>query len=93
MKPTDISANMGLPLITCKAPPRPAWREDQFGLEFNPYQNQEVVFMNLDSEIQSKFWGWADIHQWDKEIGSVIVARKDRKNIHPQQVEAVARFC
>jgi hypothetical protein len=92
-RPTGISANMALPLIIFKCNPNQKWRNDRHTLGFNPYQNIETVSMNLDANIQSDSWASAERNEWGTEVGTVVVARADRKAITPQQAETIATYC
>ncbi|KUJ14294.1 uncharacterized protein LY89DRAFT_650028 [Mollisia scopiformis] len=49
--------------------------------------------MHLDISAVDIVWGWVNGREWDYKIGSVLVVRKDGRDVTPQQVEAHAKFC
>jgi hypothetical protein len=89
--PTGISTHMGLPLLMRKYPPHQAWKDDK-NMSPYPYQNQAATFMNLNADVNSEEWGWAPPH-WQNKVGSVMVVRKDGKDLTPHQVESLAYYC
>jgi MYND finger len=86
--PTGISTHMGLPLLMRKYPPDRAWKGDKD----MPYENLPATFMNLNADMSSEQWGWAPLH-WQNDVGSVIVVRKDGKDLTARQAEAFAYYC
>ncbi|KAF4630290.1 hypothetical protein G7Y89_g7849 [Cudoniella acicularis] len=95
-KPTSVSAYMGLPLLVKKYGNfNPEWmKKYQNGKIFpSPFMNRNSLFLNIRAEPIDDGWGFADIHEWDIQIGTVLVARQDKKPITLRQVEALARFC
>ncbi|KAE8441955.1 hypothetical protein EG329_004122 [Mollisiaceae sp. DMI_Dod_QoI] len=91
---TKISGAMDLLLVTFMVPADPLWRDQTTAtLGYNPWENIEVTFMHLDVSAVDKLWGWANRREWDIRIGSVLVVRKDRKDITVHQVEALSRYC
>ena len=94
MKPTSISGYMKLPLLVSKHGNSPMeWLRQQDKLGFNPLQNRTALFLNFEADPRSNKWGFTDLREWDRDIGSVVVVRQDKKDITPQQVEALCHFC
>jgi hypothetical protein len=88
LKATELSKAIKLPIMTYKqlaAPLRyngPGW---------NPLANPVASAMNLNLQVLSDTWGGVDKNMWD-DVGDIIVAREDHKDITMQQVEAIAQF-
>jgi hypothetical protein len=65
-----------------------------------PYVNQPATFLHLgcDPNVtegmeENKFsWDWAPM-KWQNRVGSVIIARKDKKPLLPEHAEVLADFC
>jgi hypothetical protein len=92
-KPTSISIRMGLPILVRKHGNLPhSWIAKGDQLNINPFENCSALFLNMNANPKSDSWGYADIMEWDLDIGTVLVVRADRKAISEQQVEALARF-
>jgi len=87
--PTGISTHMGLPLLIRKYPLNQV-RKDKS--QVYPYENQAATFMNLNADIKSEQWAWAP-PQWQSDVGSVMVVRKDDKDLTPKQAEALTYYC
>jgi hypothetical protein len=93
-KPTSISIRMGLPILVRKHGNLPrSWIAKEKQLNINPFENRTALYLNLDANPKSDYWGFTDTVEWDMDIGTVLVVRKDRKAISEQQVEALAHFC
>ncbi|TGO17736.1 hypothetical protein BTUL_0015g00720 [Botrytis tulipae] len=98
-KPTDISVHMGIPLLTRKTGYiDPRWADKKSGVDYaspkNPMSNIKALYLNLRADVENEeYWGWADMEKWDKVIGTVLVARQDKKDITAHEFEGLARFC
>lgn len=80
---------MGLPLLVQQLPADPAWKNKT--KQHTRYDNQAATFMNLDISLTSPTWEFAP-PQWQSQVGSVLVVRKDKKDISREQVYALAEF-
>ncbi|KAF7934763.1 uncharacterized protein EAE98_002808 [Botrytis deweyae] len=100
-KPTDISVHMGIPLLTRKTGyVDPRWVDKRPGIDYacatskDPMSNRKALYLNLRANLkQEQYWGFSDMEKWDTVIGTVLVARQDKKDITAHQVEGLARFC
>lgn len=100
---SEIAKRIGLPILTQRCFPHPNWANakdsEMFGNE-SPYNNQDATFLHLciDPKVKSDLsrgimgWGWAP-EQWQRDVGSAIVIRQDKKPLSPWHVEALCRYC
>jgi hypothetical protein len=63
------------------------------------WQNQSATFLHIgcDPDITETMeypgsWGFAPM-KWQNDVGSVIIARQDKKPLLPEHAEALADFC
>ncbi|KAK6603408.1 hypothetical protein H4I96_06176 [Botrytis cinerea] len=100
-KPTDISAHMKLPILTRKTGyVDPRWVNKRPHVDYacatskGPMSNRKALYLNLRADLnREQNWGFSDMEKWDTTIGTVLVVRKDKKDITARQVEGLARFC
>ncbi|KAG4438114.1 hypothetical protein IFR05_006394 [Cadophora sp. M221] len=87
-QPTGASKIMGFPLLVQKQPHNPAWKPN----DHTRFDNQPATFLNLtvDPKI-SNLWGFAP-PEWQSEVGSVLLVRKDQKDLSREQAWAMAEF-
>ncbi|KAJ8058954.1 hypothetical protein OCU04_011938 [Sclerotinia nivalis] len=97
-KPTGISVHMRLPILTRKTEyVDPHWANKRGNIDYAsrkyPMSDRKALYLDLpvDNNHEST-WGFADMEKWDLIIGTVLVARQDKKDITAQQVEGLARF-
>ncbi|KAI1355536.1 hypothetical protein F5Y01DRAFT_327231 [Xylaria sp. FL0043] len=100
---SDIAKRIGLPIFTQRCFPHPNWANvrdpELFGTE-SPYNNQDATLLHLCCDPKAEFdlsqgvigWGWAS-EPWQRDVGSVIVYRQDKKPLSPWHVEALCRYC
>lgn len=96
--PTEISAQVGLPIVAARIPGNvDKWVESKCGY----ICNEPITFLHIgcDPRIEGGSaldggpgWGTAPL-SWGMEVGSCIVARKDRKLLEPEHIEAMAKYC
>ncbi|KAH7321625.1 hypothetical protein BKA65DRAFT_85390 [Rhexocercosporidium sp. MPI-PUGE-AT-0058] len=87
-QPTGASKIMGLPLLVHKQPPNPAWNPN----DHTRFDNQPATFLNLTVDPKnSDLWGFAP-PEWQSEVGSVILVRKDQKDLSREQAWTLAEF-
>ncbi|KAK0100015.1 hypothetical protein ONS95_013168 [Cadophora gregata] len=86
--PTPASKIMGLPLLVHKQPHNPAWSQN----DHTRFDNQPAIFLNLtvDPKIED-MWGFAP-PEWQNEVGSTLLVRKDQKNLSREQAWALVEF-
>jgi hypothetical protein len=96
---SSIANHLGFPLIVKKLQHNPEWvmrmKQVPKNSTFSPYENSEAYNLMIDIEVKSKGWGFADIKRrmWDKGLNpTVLVARKDMKDLTTNLVEALVRF-
>lgn len=75
-KPSGITKYMGLPLIVHKCDPKRVYHPS------SSTQNQDGTF--LDRMVTNDEWFGAAPICWQNNVGSVLVARADGKDISPQ---------
>lgn len=98
---SDIADLIGLPILTRRCPVSLRWARESgqhiFGNQ-RPYNNQDATFLHLccdtkaDSFPSGPGWslaGW----QWQNDVGSTIVVRRDKKPLAPSHVEALCNYC
>ncbi|PVH85600.1 hypothetical protein DL98DRAFT_651003 [Cadophora sp. DSE1049] len=87
-EPTPASKIMGLPLLVKKQPHNPAWNQN----DHTRFDNQPATFLNLtvDPKVED-MWGFAP-PEWQNQVGSVLLVRKDQKNLDREQAWALAEF-
>ncbi|KKY21880.1 putative zinc finger mynd-type protein [Diplodia seriata] len=90
---SEIAARVGIPILTRKYPASSAWTMGS--PTKHPFVNQAATSLHLaccDNEGAGAAWGWAPA-AWQRDVGSVLAVREDRKPLHPLHVEALCRFC
>ena len=87
--PVDATRIMGLPLLTYQLPKDPAWKlEDPTSC----FDNQFATFLNLELDPDTDWeWGWAK-PEWQNNVGSILIVRKDREDLTPEQVQVLAEW-
>ncbi|KAL8850896.1 MAG: hypothetical protein Q9221_004209 [Calogaya cf. arnoldii] len=98
---SSIADRLGVPLLVEQLPPDQSWREGTsvYTDRQDPYPNQEAtfLFLNIDPTFRYKGgghlgWGFAPM-RWQNNVGSVIVARRDREPLNPFDVEIICAYC
>lgn len=100
-KPTDISIHMKLPILTIKTGYVDlCWVNKRPRVDYacatskGPMSNRKALYLNLRADLnREQNWGFFDMEKWDTIIGTVLVARQDKKDITAHQVEGLPRFC
>ena len=96
-----ISERLGLSIMARRIPGSfEYWNKRPAIDRIMAYCNQPATFLHLgcdpkvnDGMLEGKSpWGFAP-WKWQNDVGSVIVARKDRKPLLPEHAEALAEFC
>jgi hypothetical protein len=99
---SDIADRIGISILTRRCLPDPRWANGEheiFKLS-SPFNNQDATFLHrcLDTKAVSDpskgslGWGWCS-QQWQNEVGSVVVIRKDKKPLLPLHMEALTTYC
>ncbi|KAH8752185.1 hypothetical protein BGZ57DRAFT_724054, partial [Hyaloscypha finlandica] len=94
---SGISKHLGFPLLVKLIPPNPTWNEMMTQLprnkQFSLYENPAAVSLMVDVEVASKNWKLPPKF-WDRgEDSTVLVARKDMKDLTACQVEVLTNYC
>jgi hypothetical protein len=84
--PTSISSTMLLPLLMFKLPLDPAWSTNP-----SASSNPSATNLNLNAHPASPDWGTAPA-QWRGNVGSVLICRRDGKDLTAFQVWALIDF-
>ena len=97
-KGPGIPRRVGLPVLTYKLNPDPAWKDGPGA----GYENQEATCLHFnDNPIHDEkasmindmlAWGFGP-RSWQESVGSVLVVREDRKDLAMSDAEALCRFC
>lgn len=80
---------VGLPISVRRLPSHAAWRSMQEG---HPFDNMPATYLHLNADKDSDKWGWAPM-SWQNSVGSVLVVRRDGKDLSPLHMEALCEFC
>ncbi|KAL8643802.1 MAG: hypothetical protein Q9226_008112 [Calogaya cf. arnoldii] len=98
---SGIADQIGVPLLVEQLTPDQNWREDASAYTDREgrYTNQEATFLFLNIKPTAKYtgggymgWGFAPM-RWQNDVGSVIIARRDRKPLGPLDVELICVYC
>ncbi|KAF4610345.1 hypothetical protein G7Y89_g15775 [Cudoniella acicularis] len=82
---TEASRIMGLPLLVHQLPPNPA-------LTGSDLDNPPATYLNLTVDPKkAEMWGFAP-PEWQNQVGSVLVVRKDGKSLSREQAWALAEY-
>ena len=84
-----VSEGLQVTIRMRKCPPYPVW-EDDGGRD--RYENQAATFLMRTVDPSNDGWWAIAPMAWQNSPGSVIVVRADRKDITPQQVEAISHY-
>ncbi|TGO44534.1 hypothetical protein BCON_0502g00030 [Botryotinia convoluta] len=87
-QPTNISQLMGVPLIIQKIP-REAGKD--VVIDEDQLRNDNCGILHLDTLPHSETWGEIP-SQWQENVGSVLVARQDKKDITTLQLSAIITY-
>ncbi|TGO83707.1 hypothetical protein BPOR_0604g00050 [Botrytis porri] len=87
-QPTNVSQLMGIPLIIQRIP-REAGKDVVF--DEDHLRNDICGHLHLDTLLHSVTLGEIP-PQWRENVGTVLVARQDRKDITPRQLMAIATY-
>lgn len=90
---SGISKHLGFPLLLKRILLNPNWRMKMVKLprneQFSPLENTEALCLMIDVEATSKHWRFAP-NLWDKGLDpTVLVARRDMKDITAKQIEVL----
>ncbi|KAI0880206.1 uncharacterized protein GGS22DRAFT_99463 [Annulohypoxylon maeteangense] len=100
---SQIMKRVELPIITRRCLPDQRWANNKNYGPFegiDPFTNQEATYLHLccdpkgdvDLATGKLGWGFAPL-QWQNSVGSVIVARQDKKPLFPLHMEAMCKYC
>jgi hypothetical protein len=99
---SDIANRIGIPILTRRCAPDPKWADskDPMFEHRSPFENQSATFLHqcCDPNDRGDFsngflgWGWCPM-QWQNDVGSVVVVRKDKRTLLPIHMEALAGYC
>jgi hypothetical protein len=90
-KPTSISKLLEMPILVWQYPADKAWKYNE-AAGVGRYDNQSATFLNVNADPTSEQWGWA-APKWQAEVGSVLVARQDGKDLTWQQAQIMVEHC
>ncbi|ESZ93901.1 hypothetical protein SBOR_5722 [Sclerotinia borealis F-4128] len=88
LEPTNVSRQMELPLLIRKYPREGSRYHDLHEIWF---ENESGAALNLDIRPDSETWGKA-LPEWQKDPGTIMVMRQDRRDITMEQVSAIVEF-
>jgi len=92
-QPTEISVHMGLPILVRKCQIGNSFFNKRPNLNHDLDSNAEAAILNIRADPTKSNFGFADTLEWETgPVGSVFVARQDKKPITPHQVEALVEF-
>lgn len=85
-----IPSLIGLPISVRRLPPHSAWRS---GNEISTaFMNPQATYLHLNADKDSDEWGWAPMSSQNS-VGTVLVVRRDGKDLSPLHMEALCEFC
>jgi hypothetical protein len=96
-----ISERLGFPIMALRIPGSfEHWEKRPAINGIMAYCNPSATFLHLGCDPKVKDgmlegrspWGWAP-WKWQNVVGSIIVARKDKKPLLPEHADALAEFC
>ncbi|KAI1152130.1 hypothetical protein F4825DRAFT_476394 [Nemania diffusa] len=95
---SDIADRINLPIFTKRCFPHPNWAALYPFLPM--YDNEDATYLHLccDPKVKRdrsrRILGWGRASEdWQKEVGSIIVVRHDKKPISRWHVEALCGYC
>jgi hypothetical protein len=94
---SGISNHLGFPLLVKRIPPNQNWNKKMTQLpeneQFSLYENPGAFSLMIDVEVASKHWQYAP-KIWDRgDDPTILVARKDMKDLTACQVEVLINYC
>lgn len=100
---SDIADRIGLSLFTRRYFPNPKWARDadkKLYKDTSPYTNDPASILHLccdpNAEYlpQTKGFGWGYVpSQWEKDVGSILIVRKDISPLSTLDIEALCNYC
>lgn len=78
---------MGLPLLVHQLSENEAWNKN----DHTRFDNQPATFLNLTIDPNDDSWGFAP-PRWQQRVGSVLLVRKDGKDLSREQGWALAEY-
>ncbi|KAF4624123.1 hypothetical protein G7Y89_g14050 [Cudoniella acicularis] len=89
----DVSKHLGFPVHVQKCSPASLWDTPANHLNGKAWFNREIEFLMMGVNANNlETWGHPDSKKWLK-IPTVLIARKDEKDLTVHQVEALVRYC
>ena len=82
-----LPGRLGIPLLTFKLHRGKAW------LEMGGSDNQSAFFLHAADAFDKPSFGFITDIKWEYLVGSVLVVRQDRKEMTPEQMQAVCEYC
>jgi hypothetical protein len=94
---SGISKHLGFPLLVKRIPPNQNWNKKMTQLpeneQFSLYENPGAFSLMIDVEVASKHWQYAP-RIWDRgDDPTILVARKDMKDLTACPVEVLTKYC
>jgi hypothetical protein len=92
---SSISKHLGFPLLVKRLPLHHELEElgNRLKKSFGVYENPELSCLMIDVEVTSEIWRLPPAI-WDKGLdGTVLVARKDMKDLTVHQAEVLCHWC
>ncbi|KAF2111354.1 hypothetical protein BDV96DRAFT_499663 [Lophiotrema nucula] len=102
--PTPLSERIELPVVVQRLPGSvPEWqtpaKKKAYMGPMSPWCNQDATFLHLGVDPKREdfmnggySFGFAPMG-WQDDVGTVIVARKDKKPLLPEHVAALTKYC
>jgi hypothetical protein len=82
-----LSKMLGLAVVAWKYPPHQSWESN-----IGNFDNPEATYLFLETNEMSDSFGWAP-PEWQTEVGSVLVVRRDLEDLMPEDVGELCYFC
>lgn len=86
-EPIGASKIMVLPLLVHKQPHDPNWKQT----DETRFDNRAATYLNLIVDPKNDAWGSAP-PEWQSQVGSILLVRKDGKDLSREHAWALAEF-
>lgn len=74
-------------LLVHKQPHNPSWKQT----DESRFDNRAATYLNLIVDPKNDAWGSAP-PEWQNQVGSILLVRKDGKDLSWEQARALAEF-
>lgn len=82
----SVSRFVGQNIVMRQIKPSPKWKGN-----YLKFLNQPITSLQVNTDFEDSNWGLAP-PEWQNWVGSVLIVRRDRKEVTPREVQMLAEY-